>query len=87
MKKIVINSRQEMANLAKEIALQTQIGDIIGLKGTLGAGKSFFAKNCYISRIRSFQINSSILTQYLEYIRNLFCHQKSHNYVSQKNSK
>ena len=45
MKKIVINSRQEMANLAKEIALQSQIGDIIGLKGTLGAGKSFFAKN------------------------------------------
>jgi tRNA threonylcarbamoyl adenosine modification protein YjeE len=45
MKKIVINSRQEMANLAKEIALQAKIGDVIGLKGTLGAGKSFFAKN------------------------------------------
>ena len=45
MKKIVINSREEMANLAKEIALQAKVGDIIGLKGTLGAGKSFFAKN------------------------------------------
>ena len=45
MKKIVINSRQEMVNLAKEIALQAKIGDVIGLKGTLGAGKSFFAKN------------------------------------------
>ena len=45
MKKIVINSREEMANLAKEIALQAKIGDVIGLKGTLGAGKSFFAKN------------------------------------------
>ena len=28
MKKIVINSRQEMANLAKEIALQAKIGDV-----------------------------------------------------------
>jgi tRNA threonylcarbamoyl adenosine modification protein YjeE len=45
MKKIVVNSRDEMANLAKEIALQTKVGDVIGLKGTLGAGKSFFAKN------------------------------------------
>jgi tRNA threonylcarbamoyl adenosine modification protein YjeE len=45
MKKIVINSREEMANLAKEIALQAKVGDVIGLKGTLGAGKSFFAKN------------------------------------------
>ncbi len=34
-----------MADLAKEIAAQTHIGDVIGLKGTLGAGKSFFAKN------------------------------------------
>lgn len=45
MKKILINSKEEMANLAREIAAQARIGDVIGLKGTLGAGKSFFAKN------------------------------------------
>lgn len=45
MKKILINSKEEMANLAREIAASAHIGDVIGLKGTLGAGKSFFAKN------------------------------------------
>jgi tRNA threonylcarbamoyladenosine biosynthesis protein TsaE len=45
MKKILINSKEEMANLAREIAAQARVGDAIGLKGTLGAGKSFFAKN------------------------------------------
>ncbi|MES2961255.1 MAG: tRNA (adenosine(37)-N6)-threonylcarbamoyltransferase complex ATPase subunit type 1 TsaE [Pseudomonadota bacterium] len=45
MKKIIINSREEMVNLATEIALHAKVGDVIGLKGTLGAGKSFFAKN------------------------------------------
>lgn len=45
MQKIIINSKTEMAALAKEIAAQSKVGDIIGLKGTLGAGKSFFAKN------------------------------------------
>lgn len=34
-----------MANLAREIAASSQVGDVFGLKGTLGAGKSFFAKN------------------------------------------
>jgi tRNA threonylcarbamoyladenosine biosynthesis protein TsaE len=45
MKKILINSKKEMADLAREIAASARIGDVIGLKGTLGAGKSFFAKN------------------------------------------
>ena len=45
MKKILINSKTEMANLAREIAASSCVGDVIGLKGTLGAGKSFFAKN------------------------------------------
>ncbi len=44
-KKILINSKLEMAEFAREIAAQTRVGDVIGLKGTLGAGKSFFAKN------------------------------------------
>ena len=34
-----------MADFAREIAASAQVGDVIGLKGTLGAGKSFFAKN------------------------------------------
>jgi len=45
VKKIVINSKNEMANLAREIAASSHASDVIGLKGTLGAGKSFFAKN------------------------------------------
>jgi tRNA threonylcarbamoyladenosine biosynthesis protein TsaE len=45
MKKITLNSKEEMAAFAREIAAQARAGDVIGLKGTLGAGKSFFAKN------------------------------------------
>lgn len=45
MRKILINSKIEMANLAREIAASANVGDVFGLKGTLGAGKSFFAKN------------------------------------------
>ncbi len=45
MKKIIVNSQKEMADFAKEMAFSAQIGDVFGLKGTLGAGKSFFAKN------------------------------------------
>jgi len=45
MKKILINSKNEMADLAKEIAASANIGDVIGLRGTLGCGKTFFAKN------------------------------------------
>jgi len=45
MKKILINSKTEMAAFAREIAAQSKIGDVIALEGTLGAGKSFFAKN------------------------------------------
>lgn len=45
MKKILLNSREEMAAFAKEIAASAQAADVFCLKGTLGAGKSFFAKN------------------------------------------
>lgn len=45
MKKIILNSKDEMANFAQEMAAKARVGDIIGLKGTLGAGKSFFAKH------------------------------------------
>jgi tRNA threonylcarbamoyladenosine biosynthesis protein TsaE len=45
MKKILLNSKKEMADLAREIAASAQVGNVFCLKGTLGAGKSFFAKN------------------------------------------
>lgn len=45
MRKIIVDSKEAMADLAREIAAAAQVGDVIGLKGTLGAGKSFFAKN------------------------------------------
>lgn len=34
-----------MADLAREIAASSNVGNVIGLRGTLGAGKSFFARN------------------------------------------
>jgi tRNA threonylcarbamoyladenosine biosynthesis protein TsaE len=40
-----IKNSDEMIAFAKEIAAASSIGDLIGLKGTLGAGKSFFARN------------------------------------------
>lgn len=45
MKKFIINSEYEMIDLSQKIAASTCVGDIIGLKGTLGAGKSFFARH------------------------------------------
>lgn len=45
MKKITIQNKYEMQKLAEEIADGAKIGDVIGLKGTLGAGKSFFASS------------------------------------------
>ncbi len=34
-----------MIDLAREIAASSRVGDVIGLKGTLGAGKTFFIRN------------------------------------------
>ena len=42
--KVVIKSQKQMADLAAEIATKSEVGDIIALKGTLGAGKSFLLK-------------------------------------------
>lgn len=36
-------NQSEMQKLAADIALKAKVGDVFGLKGTLGAGKSFFA--------------------------------------------
>jgi tRNA threonylcarbamoyl adenosine modification protein YjeE len=38
-----ICNQSQLQNLASTIAKQAKVGDVFGLKGTLGAGKSFFA--------------------------------------------
>jgi tRNA threonylcarbamoyl adenosine modification protein YjeE len=38
-----ICNQSQMQSLAAELAKEAKIGDVFGLKGTLGAGKSFFA--------------------------------------------
>jgi tRNA threonylcarbamoyl adenosine modification protein YjeE len=45
-----IANQQETKNLAENLALQAKFGDVFGLKGTLGAGKSFFAA-CFINAL------------------------------------
>lgn len=42
---IIVKSSDEMADFAAEIARESKLGDVIALKGTLGAGKSFFARS------------------------------------------
>jgi len=50
--KIFIKNKSEMIDLANKIALESKVGDVIGLVGSLGVGKSFFAKN-FINAISS----------------------------------
>ncbi len=45
MIEVKIKNESEMADFAKKIAIITKKGDIIGLNGPLGVGKSFFARN------------------------------------------
>ena len=40
-----IKNQKQTRDLAIDLASKTKIGDIFGLKGTLGAGKSFFASH------------------------------------------
>ena len=40
---IIIKNQEEMVKFAAKLAKVSNKGDIIGLKGTLGAGKTFFA--------------------------------------------
>lgn len=51
MKQFLIKNKAEMADLAKKIANDAKTGDVFGLKGTLGAGKSFFAQ-AFINALR-----------------------------------
>lgn len=50
-----INSKEEMADLAIDLAKKIEAPKIIALSGSLGVGKSFFAKNF----INFLQINST----------------------------
>ncbi|HLD77149.1 MAG TPA: tRNA (adenosine(37)-N6)-threonylcarbamoyltransferase complex ATPase subunit type 1 TsaE [Rickettsiales bacterium] len=45
MQKFFIKNKDEMAKFAKDFAAKISNGIIIGLKGDLGVGKSFFAQN------------------------------------------
>ena len=48
--KLKFKSKQDTINFAKEIAGKCKKGDIITLRGTLGAGKTFFV-NAFINAI------------------------------------
>ncbi len=45
MQEVIIKNQQEMIEFAQNMAKYCKNNAIYGLKGTLGAGKSFFAKN------------------------------------------
>ena len=44
MKKIITNNEKETRELAKKLAKTLKGGEIIGLSGKLGAGKTIFTK-------------------------------------------
>ena len=52
MQKIIVKNKNDMSNLAKKIASAILPNSVIALKGTLGAGKSFFAKE-FINEIQN----------------------------------
>ena len=47
-KEYKINNLEDTKKLAEEIADKINVGEVITLKGTLGAGKTFFT-NCFIN--------------------------------------
>ena len=47
-KEYKINNLEDTKKLAEEIANKINVGEVITLKGTLGAGKTFFT-NCFIN--------------------------------------
>ncbi|MFA6171430.1 MAG: tRNA (adenosine(37)-N6)-threonylcarbamoyltransferase complex ATPase subunit type 1 TsaE [Patescibacteria group bacterium] len=44
MKSIITNNESETLNLAQDISKRLSGGDLVGLKGNLGSGKTIFAK-------------------------------------------
>ncbi len=50
VEKYIINSFEETKKLAEQIADKVDVGQVITLKGTLGAGKTYFT-NCFINAI------------------------------------
>jgi tRNA threonylcarbamoyl adenosine modification protein YjeE len=47
---LILKAKQDTINLAKQLAKECEKGDIIALRGMLGAGKTFFA-NAFINAI------------------------------------
>lgn len=54
VEKYIINSLEETGKLAEKIADRLNVGEVVTLKGTLGAGKTYFT-NCLINAIYSKQ--------------------------------
>lgn len=52
MKILHISSKEEMSNIARKMAKEAKVGDVFALSGTLGVGKSFFAKS-FIDAIKN----------------------------------
>ena len=56
--KLLIKNKQEVIDLAVQMAKNSKRGDIFGLNGTLGSGKSFFAR-AFINSFFDHEINVS----------------------------
>jgi len=54
--KIIIRDKQEMIDLARSIAKKATARDVFALKGSLGAGKSFFARE-FVNAISASSVN------------------------------
>lgn len=67
--KISIKNKIEMSDLAKKVAALAQVGNIIALKGSLGVGKSFFARE-FINALSVSEINVPSPTFNLVYAYN-----------------
>ncbi len=52
----MVENQQQTKDLAIKIAKQAKVGDKFGLKGTLGAGKSFFA-SCFVNSLLDDKVN------------------------------
>ncbi|MFN7039085.1 MAG: tRNA (adenosine(37)-N6)-threonylcarbamoyltransferase complex ATPase subunit type 1 TsaE [Alphaproteobacteria bacterium] len=71
---VELNKKQDTEALAKKIAKSTRMGDVILLKGDLGVGKTFFAKNFikYFFPNQDVTVNSPTFNLVQTYTTNLF---------------
>jgi tRNA threonylcarbamoyladenosine biosynthesis protein TsaE len=69
MKRILIKNQQEMAEFAQEVAKDAKNHQIFALNGTLGSGKTFFAKNfiSFLTDLDQSEITSPTFNIYNHY--------------------